>query len=100
MSHISFESQGGTMSTIEGQTKNQPLERLLPKIVAKDRRAFDQERIDVILLTAVDVELKAVLCQLRPLSRRRAVWRVAIGQETYYLGRFGKYNAVVTMCEK
>jgi nucleoside phosphorylase len=43
--------------------------------------------------------LRAVLKALRPLERQHKVLSVPWGNETYYLGRFGKYPVAVTMCE-
>lgn len=51
----------------------------------------------VALVTAVEVELIAVLKRLKPPKGKRKVWRVFDGAETYYLGRFGEFDTVVTM---
>jgi len=55
-------------------------------------------QIDVVLITATEIELLAVLSKLQPLPRRRKVSLVYEGPETYYLGRFGACFAVVTKC--
>lgn len=57
-----------------------------------------KDKITVIIITATEVELKAVLHLLTPLPRRKQVLEVYSGPETYYLGKFGAHNAVVTKC--
>lgn len=52
----------------------------------------------VLLLTAVETELKTVLALLKPIHPKRSVYKAHIGQETYYLGTFGAETVVVTMC--
>lgn len=51
----------------------------------------------IALVTAVDVELIAVLKRLKPPKRKRKVWKVIDGGETYYLGRFGEFDTVIVM---
>jgi nucleoside phosphorylase len=58
-----------------------------------------QPKIDVVLMTATDLELRAALRLLKPYPRRKHILRVYIGPETYYLGMFGKYRSIVTKCE-
>lgn len=71
----------------------------LPAFEDKRAEALDEAPIDVILLTAVKYECDAVLRVLKPLPSQQTIWRARIEKETYYLGRFGNYKAVVTMCE-
>lgn len=52
--------------------------------------------IDVVLMTVTEVELFAVMRLLAPLSDMNNIAQVSIGNETYYLGEFGKHRAVVT----
>lgn len=52
----------------------------------------------ILILTAVTVELKEVLSFLTPLDKYDTVLRCHIGQETYYVGKYGAENAIVTMC--
>lgn len=54
--------------------------------------------VDVVIITATDVELRAVMRFVEPYPRRRAILQAYIGPETYYLGKFGAYKAVVTKC--
>ena len=54
--------------------------------------------VDVVLITATEVELKAVIRLLEPLSGQEQILLTYIGPETYFLGRFGAYTAVVTRC--
>ena len=52
----------------------------------------------VLIITAVDIELRAVLDFLKPLYRKRNILQGHIGQETYYTGRYGVEKAIITMC--
>jgi nucleoside phosphorylase len=54
--------------------------------------------IDIVLITATDRELEAVLRRLEPYPRRKAVLKGFAEQETYYLGKFGACLAAVTKC--
>ncbi len=60
-------------------------------------RALNPE-IDVVIITANDTELRAAMHKLEPYRPRRSVLLAYIGPETYYLGKFGAYKAVVTKC--
>lgn len=50
------------------------------------------------LLVATETELRQVLRLMRPLPRRRRLWKVTHGHETTYVGRVGSFEAVVVMC--
>ena len=50
------------------------------------------------LLVATETELRQVLRLMRPLPRRRRLWKVTHGHETAYIGRVGSFEAVVVMC--
>ncbi len=52
----------------------------------------------ILLVTAVQVELEAVLRHIKPLGKKRNISRIYIGQETYYIGRLGEQCVVATMC--
>jgi hypothetical protein len=54
--------------------------------------------IDLVIITATDPEVEAVLRRLEPYPRRRAVLKGFVEQETYYLGKFGVCLAAVTKC--
>jgi nucleoside phosphorylase len=54
--------------------------------------------IDLVIITATDIELEAVLRLLQPYPRRKAILKGFAGQETYYLGQFGSCLAAVTRC--
>jgi nucleoside phosphorylase/HEAT repeat protein len=69
----------------------------IPPIEATE--AVDEAPADVVLLTAVEEELNAVLRLLKPFPGVQAIWQVSQDRETYYLGQFGRYRSVVTMCE-
>jgi nucleoside phosphorylase len=57
-----------------------------------------ERQFPVVLVTAVEVERDAVLRELTPLKARKRILRVHVGQETYFLGRFGVFPVAVTMC--
>lgn len=54
--------------------------------------------IDIVIITANNEELKAVMHKLEPYPRKRNILLAYIGPETYYLGKFGEFKAVVTKC--
>jgi len=56
------------------------------------------KEINVVIITATPVERKAVLDLLRPYPRRKKILTVFSKSATYYLGQFGAYKTVVTMC--
>jgi len=64
---------------------------------AQMRNIFGERR-PVLLLTAVEIELRAVLSVLKPIHPKRNVLRAHAGQETYYIGTFGAEPVVLTMC--
>ncbi|WP_198525333.1 tetratricopeptide repeat protein [Kamptonema formosum] len=57
-----------------------------------------KKEIDAVIITATDVELISVTHLLKPYPRRKKILLVYSGPETYYLGKFGAYNTVVTKC--
>ncbi|MEL7353934.1 MAG: hypothetical protein AAFN38_21105 [Cyanobacteria bacterium J06560_5] len=54
--------------------------------------------IDAVIMTATDIELRTVLSYLRPFPRKKKIRLSYSGPETYYMGMFGVYRAVVTKC--
>lgn len=57
-----------------------------------------KSEIDVVLITATSTELKAVANYLKPLPEKQKILLVYSGAETYYIGQFGAWKAVVTKC--
>lgn len=57
-----------------------------------------KSEIDVVLITATDTELKAVLNLLQPYPEREKILLVYSTAETYYIGQFGAWKTVVTKC--
>lgn len=55
--------------------------------------------VDVLILTATEVELKYTLARLTPPNDDSEILKTRWENETYYLGQFGVYTAVVTKCE-
>jgi nucleoside phosphorylase len=56
-------------------------------------------KIEIFILTATEIELKYVLNYLHPIESKTAILKGAWGNETYYVGKYGELNAVVTKCE-
>jgi nucleoside phosphorylase len=54
--------------------------------------------LDVVLLTATEIELDAVLRRMQPYPRRQVVLQGFDEQETYFLGKFGACVAAATKC--
>lgn len=46
-------------------------------------------------IVATEIGLQQVLHELKPLPRRRKIWKVTHGHDSFYLGRFGAFQAVV-----
>jgi nucleoside phosphorylase len=58
-----------------------------------------QQEIDVVMMTATDVELYAVIKYLNPYPQKEKVLQVNHENgETYFLGKFGEFKIVVTKC--
>lgn len=57
-----------------------------------------KDEIDVVIMTATGVELRAVMHLLEPYPGQEHVLLAFVGPETYYLGKFGAYRAAVTKC--
>lgn len=57
-----------------------------------------KQEIDVVIITATPVELKAVVRLLKDYPGKDNILKVSYEHETYYLGLFGVYKTVVTMC--
>jgi nucleoside phosphorylase/DNA-binding response OmpR family regulator len=57
-----------------------------------------QGKINLVLITATEVELKASVRLLKPFPGRKRILKLCVGPETYYLGKFGAYITAVTKC--
>jgi nucleoside phosphorylase len=101
-------STGASPSPIEG-SDSEHVPKRVPKIrrprrlaiqsvtEAQIREALAGNRV-VLVLTAVETELGAALDYLKPLPGKARVLKGHVGQETYFVGRFGTAVSVVTMC--
>lgn len=71
-----------------------------PKLAEIDsaRAQALSSQIDVVIMTATDVELKSVISLLQPYPYRKTVLLNYWGAETYYLGKFGSWKTAVTKC--
>lgn len=68
-----------------------------PRVSITKQLAIDFFKPRIAIVTAVEVELLAVLKSLKPPKGKRKVWKVNDGGEIYYLGRFGEFDTVVMM---
>lgn len=82
------------------KAEEQPWGTPLPatRDVVSDELVSLAGEIDLVIITATDPEVEAVLRRLEPYPRRRAILKGFVEQETYYLGRFGSCLAAVTKC--
>jgi nucleoside phosphorylase len=71
-----------------------------PQVIEIEQKQIDtiKREIDIVMITATEVEMKAVMRLIRPYPRRKSILLAFLGPETYYLGKFGAYNVVVTKC--
>lgn len=60
--------------------------------------SFRRDGVDVLIVTAVDVERDAVLREMKPASDARRIRRAHVGKQTFYLGRMGSYTVALTTC--
>jgi len=60
-------------------------------------RAKEVAKPRLALIVATETELRQVLRVLKPIPRRQRIWKVTHGYDTYYLGSFGAFQAVVTL---
>jgi len=51
----------------------------------------------IAIIVATEVELKYALAALSPLPRCRKIWKVTQSSDTYYLGKFGKFQCVLML---
>lgn len=56
--------------------------------------------IDVVLITATDEELRAVMMLVDKYPSYEQILKTTHEAETYYVGLFGEYRAVITKCRK
>jgi nucleoside phosphorylase len=50
------------------------------------------------LVVATEAEIRQGLHLLKPLTGKRKIWKVTHDQETFYIGRLGAFDTVLTMC--
>lgn len=56
----------------------------------------DNKSADIVIMTATTIELQQVLKLLEPREFQSEIIRTPFEQGTYYIGKFGAFNAVVT----
>jgi nucleoside phosphorylase len=62
------------------------------------RAASLRDAVDLLVVTATEVERDAVLARLRPLRAQKTVLQGAVGPSTYYLGALGAQGVALTLC--
>ena len=67
------------------------------QMIAQKQLQAIQDSIDVVIMTATGIELTAILHLLTPYPRRKAILRY-FGENSYYIGKCGLYNTVITKC--
>lgn len=72
----------------------------LPEIqeIEEEKCENYKQSIDVLIITVTDVEKGSVLEHLEKYPRRKKVLQIFSESETYYLGKFGAFNTVLTQC--
>lgn len=95
-----------SQTDIEADELDYPIEKqewytpqFIPTIVI-DKKQIDilKNDIDVAIITTTVVEIKAVIHFLKPYPEYQSILEAYVGPDTYYLGKFGEYRAVVTRC--
>lgn len=70
-------------------------------IYKEENKSYLINRIDdfnLLLITATKLEKDALHKVLLPIGRQKKLIKISEGKQTYYLGVFGKYNAVHVSC--
>ena len=57
-------------------------------------------KIKIIIFTAVEIEREAALEHMNPITKNNEILKVHIKFFTYYLGKIGKYDIILTQCNK
>jgi len=58
-----------------------------------------EEKINILLVTATEVETAALNMHLRPLPEKTNLLTVTVGKQTYHIGVLGKYGIVHVQCQ-
>ena len=67
------------------------------KVIDQKQLQAIKDSIDVVIMTATGIEFGAILHLLTPYRRRKEILRY-FGENSYYIGKCGLYNTVVTKC--
>ncbi|OHB57400.1 MAG: hypothetical protein A2Y07_04225 [Planctomycetes bacterium GWF2_50_10] len=57
------------------------------------------DKISFVIVTATDIETKALHSKLNPIPGYKAILKVCYGNQTYYLAKFGAFCAIHVQCE-
>ena len=87
--------QGGPLDCSQTTWYRAALPKTKPVLLRAAQRRFHPA---LGIVVATQVELKAVLKRFRPLSSLTCVWQVSHANDTFYLGRFGTFEAVLMLC--
>lgn len=97
--YTKFELEQEEEYNIEEQNWYSPF---FPKTTVIDERGQECQEIkdttDIVLMTATNFELNAVVKLLDPYPDQEHALRVYVKSGTYYCGKLGRYNTVVTKC--
>jgi nucleoside phosphorylase len=69
------------------------------KTIVVDDNTIDLPKIDILLVTAVDVERDAVIEVLEPLMGYNSILKITWSQNTYFVGQLGKVPIVLVLGE-
>ncbi len=68
------------------------------EVVDRNTLELYVEDIKIIVFTATEVEKDSVLEILTPINKKNSIIQGSIKNETYYIGKLGLYDIVLTMC--
>lgn len=95
--YTNFESEPEEYS-IEEQNWYSPSFPQKTQVIDEKECQTIKNSIDVVIITATGVELQAVLKLFEPYPEQKQVLRVYAKSGTYYCGKLGHYNTIVTKC--
>jgi nucleoside phosphorylase len=58
-----------------------------------------KEKAKILLITATDVETRALHAHFRPLHPHGRCSTISMASQTYYVGRLGKYGVIHVQCQ-
>lgn len=99
MTHLEKSDDSPFAEPIYDYKKEEWYNPILPEALSKSlTEAHKATKPRIALIVATEIELKQILLQLTPLPRRKKNWKVIADRDTYYIGKFGAFEAVVMLC--